>query len=64
MSIKTRDEITQEYKATNINNGEILVKNVSFKVDETKISENINFSIKDGEKVGIVGNIGSGKQHY
>ena len=61
MSIKTRDEITQEYKATNINNGEILVKNVSFKVDETKILENINFSIKDGEKVGIVGNIGSGK---
>lgn len=61
MSIKTRDEITQEYKATNINNGEILVKNISFKVDETKILENINFSIKDGEKVGIVGNIGSGK---
>ncbi len=61
MSIKTRDELTQEYKATSIINGEILVKNMGYMVDETKILENINFSIKDGEKVGIVGNIGSGK---
>ncbi len=61
MSIKTRDEVTEEYKATTVKNGEILVKNVSFKIDETTILENINFSISDGEKVGIVGNIGSGK---
>ncbi len=61
MSIKTREELTKEYKATNINNGEIIVKNISYKIDESKILENINFSIKDGEKVGIVGNIGSGK---
>ena len=50
MSIKTRDEITQEYKATTINNGEILVKNVHYKIEETQILENINFSLNDGEK--------------
>tara|TARA_B100000287_G_scaffold307995_1_gene291154 strand:- start:9980 stop:11683 length:1704 start_codon:yes stop_codon:yes gene_type:complete len=61
MSIKTRDEITQEYKATTINNGEILVKNVHYKIEETQILENINFSLNDGEKLGVVGNIGSGK---
>ncbi len=61
MSIKTRDEITEEYKATNINNGELLLKNVGFEVDESKILDNINFAIQDGEKLGIVGNIGSGK---
>ncbi len=61
MSIKTRDEITKDYKATNITSGEVLVKNVNYKIEETQILDNINFSIKDGEKVGIVGNIGSGK---
>ena len=61
MIIKTRDEITEDYKATNITNGEVLVKNVSYKIEDTQILDNINFSIKDGEKVGIVGNIGSGK---
>lgn len=61
MSIKTRDEITSDYKATNITNGEVLVKNVNYKIEDTQILDNINFSIKDGEKVGIVGNIGSGK---
>ncbi len=61
MSIKTRDEITKDYKATNINNGEVLLKSVGFEVDESKILDNINFVVQDGEKLGIVGNIGSGK---
>lgn len=61
MLIKTRDEITEEYKATNINSGEILVKNISYKINETTILDKINFKIENGEKVGIVGNIGSGK---
>ncbi len=61
MLIKTRDEITEEYKATTINSGEIIVKNVSYKIKETTILDNINFNIGNGEKVGIIGNIGSGK---
>ena len=61
MGIKTREEETEEYKVTKIKTGEILVKNVSFKIDETEILSNINMLIEDGEKVGIIGNIGSGK---
>ena len=61
MKIKTRDEITKEYKVTNINSGEIGIKDVSFKVEDKEILNNINMSIKDGEKIGLVGNIGSGK---
>ncbi len=61
MKIKTRDEITKEYKVTNINSGEIGIKDVSFKVEDKEILNNINMSIKDGEKIGLIGNIGSGK---
>ena len=35
--------------------------NVSFKAEVKEILNNINMSIKDGEKIGLVGNIGSGK---
>ncbi len=61
MKIKTRDEITEEYKVTSINSGEIGIKDVSFKIEDKEILNNISMSIKDGEKVGLVGNIGSGK---
>lgn len=61
MSIKTRDEITEEYKAINLSHGEVLAKNVGYKIDDSQILDNINFKIGDGEKIGIVGNIGSGK---
>ena len=40
---------------------EIKVNNLSLKIDETQILKNINFEIKKGEKVGILGLTGSGK---
>ena len=43
--------------------GDIVFKNVSFSYEEQnyKALDNINFTIKKGEKVGIIGKIGSGK---
>lgn len=40
---------------------ELKVENLSFKYNEKKILHNINFSIKKGERVAIVGTNGSGK---
>ncbi len=61
MKTKTRDEETENYKATNISSGKIEIKNISYKIEDKQILDNINMSVIDGEKVGIVGNIGSGK---
>lgn len=48
-----------------INNGEDLIKfkNVSFKYDESDndVVKNINFDIKKGQTIGIIGGTGSGK---
>ena len=48
-----------------INNGEDLIKfkNVSFKYDESDndVIKNINFDIKKGQTIGIIGGTGSGK---
>ena len=45
-----------------IDNGDIELKNLTFKFDEVKkILDDISFSIKSGEKLGLVGNLGSGK---
>lgn len=48
-----------------INNGEDLIKfkNVSFKYDESDndVVKNINFNIKKGQTIGIIGGTGSGK---
>lgn len=41
--------------------GEILFKNVNIKVSNNIILENINFEIKTGENVAIIGDNGSGK---
>lgn len=41
--------------------GDIIFHNVSINIDETPILENLNFNIKMGEKVAIVGENGSGK---
>ena len=61
MKTKTRDEETENYKATNISSGKIEIKNISYKIEDKQILDNINMSVIDGEKIGIVGNIGSGK---
>ena len=42
-------------------NGNIVIKNLYHKYDETFVLENINLTIKKGEKVAFVGHIGSGK---
>ena len=43
-------------------NGKIEFKNVSFKYnEESNALNNVSFSIKPGEKIGIIGKIGSGK---
>ncbi len=42
-------------------NGNIVFKNVSIKIDETQILENLSFDIKLGENVAIIGDNGSGK---
>ena len=61
MTSETRDEETKDYKASKITNGDILVKDLEYSIEETTILKDINFSLSQGEKVGIVGNIGSGK---
>jgi len=40
---------------------DIEVKDLSLKIDETEVLKNINFHIKKGEKIGILGLTGSGK---
>lgn len=42
-------------------NGTIIFSNVSIYVDNKKMLKNINFSIKQGEKIAIIGENGSGK---
>ena len=61
MKTESRDSKTESYKATDLVNGEILLKGVNFEIDEIPILRDINMTIQDGEKIGIVGNIGSGK---
>lgn len=55
--------IENKEQAKNFDNYEIEFKNVSFKYSKTSeyVLKNINFNIKQGEKVGIIGSTGSGK---
>ena len=61
MSDISRDEETDNQKAVIINSGEIQINDLDYNINEAKILSKINFSLKDGEKLGLVGNIGSGK---
>jgi len=56
-----RDELTEENKAVIIKNGNVVVKDLDYFVNDLKILSNINLEIKDGEKLGIIGSVGSGK---
>jgi ABC-type bacteriocin/lantibiotic exporter with double-glycine peptidase domain len=46
---------------TTFKNGDIIIKNVYHKYDDTFVLENISIDIKQGEKIAFVGQIGSGK---
>ena len=61
METDTHDEKTKDLTAVKLSNGEIVIKDASYEIEDTKILDGINISIKDGEKIGLVGNIGSGK---
>tara|TARA_B110000444_G_scaffold261018_1_gene310509 strand:+ start:7933 stop:9648 length:1716 start_codon:yes stop_codon:yes gene_type:complete len=61
MQIESRDEKTNDFKAVSLLNGEIKIRGLSFDINEVAILKNINMDIQDGEKIGLVGNIGSGK---
>lgn len=45
----------------NVEGKELYVKNISFAYNDTKILNNINFEIKNGDKVFLVGSSGAGK---
>ena len=47
-----------------INKGDIVLNNVSFKYKRSNVLENFNLTIKDKEKVGIIGVSGSGKTTF
>ena len=61
MQTESRDEQTENFKAVNLDRGDINIKELDFDMNEVSILKNISMDILDGEKVGIVGNIGSGK---
>ena len=61
MNTQSRDKDSKDMMGVKIDNGDIELKNLTFKFDEVKILDDISFSIKSGEKLGLVGNLGSGK---
>lgn len=61
MQIESRDEKTKDFKAISLTNGEIKIRGLNFDINEISILKNINMDVSDGEKIGLVGNIGSGK---
>lgn len=44
-----------------VTNGEIVFKNISFKYGEREIFKDLNFNIKAGERIGLIGKSGAGK---
>ena len=61
MSDVSRDELTSDQKAVVINNGGIQVNDLDYNIEDAKILNKINFKLENGEKLGLVGPIGSGK---
>ena len=48
-------------KSDNNLNGDIVINSLSFKYDDREVLKNINITINQGETLGIIGTIGSGK---
>tara|TARA_B110000008_G_scaffold203391_1_gene202067 strand:+ start:11612 stop:13309 length:1698 start_codon:yes stop_codon:yes gene_type:complete len=61
MTDVARDEITNDQKAVVLKNGNIQITDLNYSIEETKILNQINFTLNNGEKLGIVGSVGSGK---
>lgn len=61
MTDEARDEKTTESKAVVLTKGTIQINDLNYDIDESKILNNINFRLDDGEKLGLVGPVGSGK---
>lgn len=56
-----KQEIIQEGKSTPVISGNIEFKNVSFSFGDAIVLNNISFTVKAGESLGILGETGSGK---
>ena len=61
MREESRDEALKGVKGVIIDKGNIKLKNLNYSINESKILENINLSIEDGEKFALVGPLGCGK---
>ena len=61
MTDVSRDELTIDQKAVVLKNGKVEIENLEYSIDETKILNQISINLSDGEKLGIVGAVGSGK---
>ncbi len=61
MDEENRDEALEGIKGVIIDSGKVELKKLHFSIDESKILENINLSISDGEKFAVVGPLGCGK---
>lgn len=63
--LKEKTEIADNEETVNIDNisGDLVVKNLSYKYPDTDkyVLENINFTVKKGQTIGIIGRTGSGK---
>lgn len=57
MNLKEEENKNYHYEL----DGDIVFHNVSISIDKIKILENLNFNIRKGEKVAIIGENGSGK---
>ncbi len=61
MNIVAKDETFSDDSVISLTSGSIEIKNFNFSENDTPILRNINLKIDHGEKVGIVGDVGSGK---
>lgn len=66
MNTESRDEGLSESLGVSLKSGQIDINKLSFSFDgqENKVLDDISLKINSGEKIGIVGNLGSGKSTF